>query len=72
MADETELSKEEKRARHMALYRQMGKLALYSGWAVAFLAMWLSGRIIDSLKARVAELETENQKISSQILTPSK
>ena len=67
MAGETEISPEEKRARHMALYRQMGKIALWSGWAVAFLAMWLSGKIIDRLKARVAELQAENQKLSAQI-----
>ncbi len=66
MTGETELSREEKRARHMALYRQMGRLAVWSGWGVALLSMWLSGRIIDSLKARVAELQTENRKLSAQ------
>ena len=48
---------EEERKAH---YRMMGRLFVWSGWIVAFIALFLGGHLLSGLSEEVKRLKAEN------------
>jgi hypothetical protein len=59
-----------RRQERMAQYRFLGKIFVWSGWAVAVVALILGGRIIDRLAAKVKEGEKARAQTGSPAQTP--
>jgi uncharacterized protein YndB with AHSA1/START domain len=49
-----------------AAYRRLGRIFVWSGWVVAFGALWLGGHIITKLSSRVMELENDKRSGAGQ------
>lgn len=59
------LTPEERKA-HIDL---MVKTALWSGWLLALAALFLGGHTLNRFHRRLVELETENQRLKTEIQT---
>jgi hypothetical protein len=53
-----------------AAYRRLGRIFVWSGWAVAFGALWLGGHIINKLAARAQQLENDKRLVKAGQMEP--
>jgi hypothetical protein len=61
----------EARPAHRELYRQMGRVFLYSGWFVAFASLAITGKLVHDMAQTIARLRAEIARLTPPPASPN-